>query len=75
MEIKTKFSIDDIVWFMHDNAVYFGRVKEMHIRTFRGCDSYVTEQTLYTVAGHGRDYSSMFETSLFKSKQELLESL
>lgn len=70
MTIKTKFNIDDIVYFMYDNKVYNGRIK--NIKIYIKSDNSI--KNIYDIHfARGITYSC--EEPLFKTKEELLKSL
>ena len=67
MTIETKFNIGDEVWFMYENRPMSMRV--MHIELYISCNKvkrqYIDKYGSYRVSEH----------KLFRTKQELLDSL
>lgn len=68
MEMKTKFSVGDKVFYMKDNRVQNGEVTGIHIFVRRDGIDIIT----YVYPGDSSGYT---EDLLFSSKEELLKSL
>ena len=73
MTVETKFNIGDEVWFKRRSGYFKGRISAIHI-------SLRTDETTPTIEYNvvwGNDFyhDHMIERNLFRTKQELLESL
>ena len=74
MEVKTKYNIDDIVFYMQDNCIKSNKIDIIVIRQWKedelnkyGSQSYIE----YCGIGHFK----LKENQVFASKEELLKSL
>lgn len=72
MTIKTKYSIGDEVWFMNENKACSDVITAVH--------TYITETLLNITYGFGNTIqtqivTTMKESDLFLTKEELLKSL
>lgn len=75
MEVKTKFGLWSTVWFMSNNKVHYGDIMEIKINI-----SATPEGTMKCVSYMIHDFTTselvkVYESALFPSKEELLESL
>ena len=75
MKVETKFNVDDIVFFMHDNMVTIGNVATMHIYTHKPMGNEVVISVKYYLKGCSFQSDGYMEEKLFASKEELLKSL
>lgn len=74
MTIKTKFGVDDEVFFIQQNKIQTAKIKDVIIRAFMPPvnPGAVTTEIHYHVGG----YTDLFkETQVFSKKDELLASL
>lgn len=81
MTIETKYNIGDEVWFMADNKVYkgivygFSCVQACHyIKDGEPCCVYTVVDYIVSI-DQGGHTSKMFDSFLFRTKEELLKSL
>lgn len=81
MDIKTKFNIGDNVFFMHQNKVKSSTVESLNINVISEMrskpnpydyDVVHVPKIIYKIKGFEPLF---FESALFSSKQELIESL
>lgn len=69
MDIKTKFSVRQVVWLLHEDKVYSGRVSSISLLIF---DSYQSE--IYSIALDTKAIEKSLE-NIFESKQALIDSI
>lgn len=74
MTIETKFEVNDIVWFMHENKTIEARVVLVTAQQSLGANNGKIVEINYKVYGYGT-LKPMKETEVFATKQELLNSL
>lgn len=70
MTIKTKFSIDDKVYFIFNNKVYYAPIRSINIQITHTYSIKIK----YTVSNNALTVS-LCEDSVFKTKEDLLKSL
>lgn len=76
MTIETKYSLDDQVYFMRNNKAEFGTLIGISTRTGKHRrDSKMNEGVFYYITCNGYDQEEMPEKSLFKTKEELIETI
>ena len=66
MKVKTKYNINDTVWFMSDNKIQCGMISGVGISV---------GQTVTIMYSMYSGYDRILEEKLFKTKQELLNTL
>ena len=69
MEIKTKFNLEDNVFFIHNNKAVDGIIKKILINVEN--DTFTIKYKILI----DRKYKFFQEENVFKTKKELLESL
>lgn len=68
MKVTTKYSLEDMVWFMSQNRPHCGKVTYVYVR--------VTGKDQYSISYHvNHDSTNWDEDRLFSSKKELLNTL
>lgn len=68
MKVTTKYSLEDMVWYMSQNRPQCGKVTYVYIR--------VTAKNQYSISYHvNHDSTNWDEDRLFSSKKELLNTL
>jgi hypothetical protein len=78
MEIKTKYSINQKVFWMQDNKVVPGKILRISTSTIINHGKHGKPDTLQTTISYLTDQgmaAPFLETELFGSKEELLASL
>lgn len=70
MDIKTRFKVGDVVFFMHNNKVQEGTIKRITV-TIESCTEIRYKVTMKGIF-NGK---SLLENNIFSSKEELLNSL
>lgn len=70
MTIKTRFKINDRVFFMYDNKIYEGSVRYIRVNV----KSDLTIRIVYDIY-FSRGTTNCYEESLFTTKEELIKSL
>ncbi len=77
MEKEFAFNLGDQVWLMHNNSVVCGSIAKMFYVRNVSCVNYetVSENEKYYVSVDGKIIDSYDQTSLFRTKEELLNSL
>jgi len=76
MIFETKFNLDDHVWYMKDNKpveVIISSIEIFYVNTNQNRIKYNAQNITNPVSW--LDHTNLFEDMLFKSKEELLESL
>lgn len=76
MKFETKFNVDDHAWFMKDNKpveVIISAIEIFFVNTNQDRIKYNAKNVTHSVSW--LDHSNLFENMLFRTKQELLESL
>lgn len=77
MKIETKFSLGDTVFLMEDNSVKKSVVRSVHFEKYEdgsGSTQYGLKD-YFSVSGSRNRINQFSEQNLFKTKQELLNSL
>ena len=74
MKVETKFNVDDIVYFMHENRVATGQVAVVQFHAHKPYNDKVVTGTKYYLKNSGKSDGYM-EDALFASREELLNSL
>lgn len=75
MKIETKFNVDAIVYFMHNNRVATGNVATIHVYTHKPLGNEIVISVKYFLKGCSVKSDGYMEEELFASKEELLNSL
>lgn len=70
MTIKTKFSIDDKVYFIYNNKVYFAPIRAINIQV-----TYTYSIKIKYTISYDSLTTCINEDSIFKTKEELIKSL
>lgn len=65
MEIKTKYNIGEMVWFMYDNICVLKKVENINIDVYHKYVQYMFDENSIWLS----------EKHLFSTKEELLKSL
>ena len=78
MEIKTKYNIGDKVFFIQENAVHQGFIKE--IAVYVSNDGYSDiQREYYDIKSYekaiDKEYKKVNQSLIYKTKEELLNSL
>jgi len=76
MDIKTKFNLKESAWYMKDNKpvqVHISAVETFHVGTNQDKIKYNGKDALNPKTW--LDHTNLFEYMLFKSKNDLLQSL
>ena len=78
MEIKTKYNIGDKVFFIQENAVHQGFIKE--IAVYVSNDGYSDiQREYYDIKSYekaiDKEYKKVNQSLIYKTKEELLKSL
>ena len=76
MNFTTKFNLSDHVWYMKDNKpleVIISAIEIFYVGTDQDYIRYNAKNTVNSVSW--LDHTNLFESMLFSSKAELLESL
>ena len=77
MEINTKFRVDEEAFTLHSNKIIKVCIKVVHVKAFInnrfGTDPIVKIE--YSVQKENALFMDVFESELFKTKEELLKSL
>jgi len=76
MEFKTKFNVNDRVWFMKDNKpteAIISAIKIFYVNTNQDNIRYNAKKVFDSQSW--LDYCDLNENTLFKSKEELVASL
>jgi len=76
MILKTKYNLDDIVWYMKDNkpvAVIISAIEIFEVGTNQSYIKYNATDVLSPVTW--LDHTNLYENILYPSKEMLLESL
>lgn len=72
MEIKTKYSIGDKVWFKHNDLILEGEISSIAIKKY----NYISYRIVANVNQIGTYLTfNMEESKIFPTKEELLKSL
>ena len=66
MKVKTKYNINDTVWFVSDNKIQCGRISGIGISV---------GQTVAIMYSMYSGYDRILEEKLFETKEELLNTL
>lgn len=72
MDIKTKYNINDIVYFLYDNKIQSGDITRIHISVRQGAQSEKYDGSI--VPGSG-EFINLKKDMLFKTKEALIASL
>ncbi len=75
MNIKTKFNINQEVFFMKDDSICFRAITKIEIVIFAGHTSIITSINYCFYDKIEDKYVKKDESLVFKSKEELLKSL
>lgn len=81
MEIKTKYSIGDEVYFIHNNKITHNKISNIDIYIKLSRDKkeiLLIEYTIDLELSTGRlgdNYTTRLESALYSSKEELIKSL
>lgn len=79
MEIKTKYSIGDTVWYIEDNRVHKGKISKINNTITSVMTSKLGwyQKTTYNLFNYFsfKPKKEYYENELFPSKEELFESL
>lgn len=78
MDIETKFEVNDEVWIMRDNMPIACTIHEVLVRVWDNnpiMPNIVDIGYLCTISEGSNSRESMKESQLFKTKDELLDSL
>ena len=76
MKFETKFDIDEIAWYMKNNAptkVLISAIEIFHVNTNQDRIKYNARNARHPVSW--LDHTNLFENILFKTKADLLKSL
>lgn len=76
MDIKTEFNLDQVAWYMKNNKpvkVVISAINIFHVGTSQDSITYNAKDALNPVTW--LDHSSIHESELFTSKEEVLNSL
>ena len=76
MKFETKFNIGDHVWYMKDNKpieVVISSIDIFEVGTNQNHIKYTARNTIHSVSW--LDHQHLFEASLFRTKEGLLQSL
>ena len=73
MTIETKFNIGDEVWFKRQSDYFKGRISAIHTSLRTGETIHTTEYNV--VWGNDFYHDYIIERNLFRTEQELLDSL
>lgn len=77
MEKEFTFSIGDQVWLRHGNAAVCGRIEKLFYYRGVSCVDFTTvsENEQCSVSVDGRDVGSFKPEALFRTKEDLINSL
>lgn len=77
MKIETKFSPGDTVFLMADNHVHASEVTSVHFEKYEDGSGGINYglKDWFSVSGSKNTFNRFCEKDLFKTKQELLNSL
>lgn len=70
MTVKTKFNVDDKVYFIYNNKVYYAPIRSINILV-----TYTYSVKIKYTVNYDSLTTSLCEESIFKTKEELLKSL
>lgn len=74
MTIETKFNIGDEAWFMYSDRLWHGSITAINLDVHRDKETSTLYQVSKEYLGDERNYW-LGESKLFRTKQELIESL
>lgn len=75
-EVKTKYSIDETVWFFHKNHIQSAKVIEVRIRLENSTPMRTQKTRYYFRENYGqRKIIKKYESYCFTSKEELIANL
>lgn len=75
MKIDTKYSISNKVYFLKDDAVHQGVIIGVNVSVLSDMYGCISEYMYYDIKCTNKTYNHISEKSIFKTKQELLDSL
>ena len=77
MEKEFVFNPGDQVWLMHENRAVCGSIEKLFYVTTISCVNYtsISDNERYDVALGGRSLSGLEPKKLFRTKEDLLNSL
>lgn len=75
MKIDTKYSIPNKVYFLKDDAVHQGVIIGVNVSVLSDEYGDISEYMYYDIKCTNKTYNHISEKSIFKTKQELLDSL
>lgn len=78
MEFKTKYSINDVLYFMYDNKIVRDVVCGIRLECLRDDEVNNAIGVAYSLDGfeyRDKDYEWLDESELFATKEELIKSL
>lgn len=81
MEIKTKYNINDEVYFIHGNKIFKKKISHIDIYIKEGIDKIVISLIEYTIdlefsTGRlGERFTTRLESDIYLSKEELIKSI